>query len=49
MLECNDNELEAFKVGFNKFIIVLREKDVVLLGLMKEYIDNSTFWYNQAV
>jgi len=46
MLEYNNNELEAFKAGFNKFIMVLREKDVVLSGLIEEYIDNSTFWYN---
>jgi hypothetical protein len=49
MLECNDDELEAFRVGFNKFIVVLREKDAVLPGLMEECMDNGTFWYNQAV
>jgi hypothetical protein len=49
MLECNDDELEAFKAGFNKFIMVLREKDAVLSGLMEECMDNGTFWYNQAV
>jgi hypothetical protein len=49
MLECNDGELEAFKAGFNKFIMVLREKDAVLSGLMQECMDNGTFWYNQAV
>lgn len=49
ILECNDDELEAFKARFNKFIMVLREKDAVLSGLMEECMDNGTFWYNQAV
>ncbi|KAH9216250.1 hypothetical protein DL95DRAFT_522797 [Leptodontidium sp. 2 PMI_412] len=49
MLECNDDELEVFKSGFNKFIRVLRGKDAVLSGLMEECMDDGTFWYNQAV
>ncbi|KAG4434269.1 hypothetical protein IFR05_010259 [Cadophora sp. M221] len=49
MLECSDDDLEAFKAGFNKFIRVLREKDATLSGLMEECMDNGTFWYNQAV
>ena len=49
MLECNDDGLESFKGGFNKFITVLREKDAVLSRLMEECIGNGTFRYNQAV
>lgn len=49
MLECNDDELEAFKGWFNEFIMVLKGKDAVLSGLMEESMDNGTFWYNQAV
>lgn len=49
ILECNDDELEVFKAGFEKFIMVLREKDAVLSGLMEECMNNGTFWYNQAV
>ena len=46
MLECNDDELEAFKAGFDKFIAVLRKKDAALSELMEECIDNGTFWFN---
>jgi hypothetical protein len=43
MLEYNNNELKAFKARFNKFIIVLKEKDAILLGLIEKYINNNIF------
>lgn len=49
ILQCTVGELEAFKVGFDKLFKVLREKDVVLSGLMDKSMGDGTFWYNQAV
>lgn len=45
ILECSDDELEAFKAELNKFIVVLEGKDAVLSGLIEECMDNGTFWY----